>query len=134
MDNLKQKTRDEFRWQTAAAGKVIRVTVHYMKTLTESQRGIYVTVQPWEIEDGIESCVLMTHAAALTLPLKWSAPRPLADQAARLDAHVATFAEIYRLEGREACREALKVFVATGAIRRLSDLREPVPCFVDGSE
>jgi hypothetical protein len=76
--NFKLKADGDYVYQTGDQGKVVRVRVHYIKSASLSRRGIFVSIEPWEIQNGYESFALCSDASVFVERLARVKPSSLA--------------------------------------------------------
>jgi hypothetical protein len=112
--NLKLRSNDEYRYDSGTVGKIARVTVKYMKTMSLSRRGIYVNVDPWEIEPDNgrgwsgESTVLCSGTKGLFVEhLARATPRKMQEIAQKVDLHAPALAAMFLTHGKDVTQAAL---------------------------
>lgn len=116
-----QPYRDEFRYRTGTEGDVISIEVSYdlggsnMFSGTRSARGIYISVRPVTLKDGMVSFVLGAGIKALVAPLNRANPKKLLAVAEKLDAHVLTIGEQAKADTRAAIQTAAAMFKEVAA-------------------
>jgi hypothetical protein len=114
LQSLKQ-TRKGYEYVSGTDGNCVVIDVYYDKGGTNyfvgsrDPRGIYVSIRPVEIKDGIQTFVLFKGVKAFIKETKAASPKVLFAVAEKVDAVVALATSLYMTVGQQEAIKTLKL-------------------------